>query len=189
MPNDNRIDEDRAKIIEEDRARIIEEERAKIKELQRYLREIAIKDTRVPILAIDGFYLDDTANSVSKFQTINNLEPTGETDETTWNSVFNRYLEIKRRDAPPVPLNIFKNPDTTLYIGAQGYTIYFIQTILKILSQRFYNLGDLEITGVYDAQTELAIRKVREVTGVTEDEKIDKNTFDALAILFNAVEK
>ena len=46
------------------------ERKEKIKQLQKYLREIAKVDNRIPLLVIDGFFLDETENAVRIFQEI-----------------------------------------------------------------------------------------------------------------------
>ena len=70
------------------------ERKEKIKQLQKYLREIAKVDNRIPLLSIDGFFFDETENAVKIFQEIYGLSSTGEVDEQTWNKIYQEYFSL-----------------------------------------------------------------------------------------------
>ena len=78
-------------------ATITEEQRKEyIKEVQTFLRTISQFDERIPRVAVDGIYDEQTADVVGIFQKIAGLPVTNEVDKATFNAIFNAFVAIER---------------------------------------------------------------------------------------------
>ena len=157
------------------------ERKEKIKQLQKYLREIAKVDNRIPLLSIDGFFFDETENAVKIFQEIYGLSSTGEVDEQTWNKIYQEYSSLVGAKNTCSCFNPFEETDSV-------YAIYFVQVMLKRLSEKYNNLPSVEINGVIDENTTLALEEIKAIYGY--DESVNKkDTFSAVATIYCTVFK
>ena len=162
------------------------ERKEKIKQLQKYLREIAKKDNRIPLLVIDGLFLEETKRAVEVFQEIYGISITGEVDEETWNRIYKEYVDIVGGLRSCLCLDVLKNKDAQLNQGESGYIIYFIQVMLKRISEKYSNFPEIQVTGIVDENTAKSLDIIREIhnlqSNVTDDEIID-----AVAIIYCSV--
>lgn len=133
-----------------------DERKEKIKQLQKYLREIAKVDNRIPLLNLDGFFLDETENAVRIFQEIYGFTPNGEVDEQTFYKIYEEYINIV---GVPAPCNFF-NP---FYETDSVYSVYFVQIMLKRLSEKYQNFPEIEINGSIDENTKGALEEIKRV--------------------------
>lgn len=159
-----------------------------IMQLQKYLREIAKNDNRIPLLAIDGLYLDRTADAVTAFQEIYALPQSGEVDEQTWNKIYEEYIEIVGLDRTCICVDVFANPDATLKQGDNGYLIYFVQVMLLRISDKYNNFPSIEVNGTVDENTEKALKEIRRVSGLDENAG-DDDTLRELASIYCSISK
>lgn len=70
------------------------EQSENVRDLQTYLSVIAQNDSRIPVVAIDGIYGNETRDAVYTFQALNNLPPTGSVGPATWAKIANQYDNI-----------------------------------------------------------------------------------------------
>ena len=161
----------------------------RIRLLQSYLRRIAVEDTRIPIISIDGIYEAETAAAVSAFQKLYNLPVTGETDETTWNLIYTRYIEIVEFFKPSPSVNIFANSSMSLTIGTNGYEIYFAQVMIKRIAEKYENIPDVNVSGTIDQNTSDALNKIKDISGLNPNDTSTKNTYNALIRVYESLFK
>ena len=145
------------------------ERKEKIKLLQKYLREIAKQDARIPLLAIDGIYLDRTADAVRAFQEIYALPVNGEVDEQTWNRIYQEYIDIVGLERTCTCLDIFGFPDAVIKLGESGYVVYFLQVMLLRISDKYLNFPEIHVTGTIDQNTMDAIAQIMAVSDLPKD--------------------
>ena len=122
-----------------------EKREQEIRNLQTFLREIAILDTRIPLLVPDGKFESQTENAVRVFQELNSLSPTGQVDEQTLAKISKQYFEIID-DREIISINVFDSDKNKVYLA---------QVLLKEIGDRFYNFSEIEITGTKDEKTVL----------------------------------
>ncbi len=149
-----------------------------------------LNDTRAAISAIqqllrnagydikpDGIYGDETYNAVRQFQVFNRLPPTGRVDLATF--------EVLARTARPIlgyqcALLV---PETleggVISPGEESNIVVIIQSMLKTL-EVIYGYDGIELTGVYDSETEAAIRDIQRTNGLPITGIIDPPTWNAL---------
>ena len=145
------------------------ERKEKIKLLQKYLREIAKQDTRIPLLAIDGIFLDRTANAVSAFQEIYALPVNGEVDEQTWNRIYQEYIDIVGLERACACLDIFGFPDAALTLGESGYIVYFVQVMLLRISDKYSNFPKITVSGTVDQNTIDGLNEIIKISELSQN--------------------
>ncbi len=67
-----------------------------VRTIQEQLSAIRRTYSNIPSLAIDGIYGEDTAASVSRFQSIFDLPVTGEVDYSTWYKISQLYVALEK---------------------------------------------------------------------------------------------
>jgi len=152
--------------------------------------------------AVDGIYAENTAAAVKRFQQSAGLNPDGIAGEDTWNRLF-PPTPISSEPAVVVPdvtnvnpVNPNPNPTTTtaplnvqnqqmqpessadwqiLRLGMEG-------TVVMSLQQRLTALGFYsgEISGVFDAATEAAVKAAQEKFNLPADGTVGLATWNAL---------
>ncbi len=142
------------------------ERKEKIKQLQKYLREIAKVDNRIPLLVIDGFFLDETENAVRIFQEIYGFESNGEVNEQTWNKIYDEYIKIVGLPSPCANFNPFSETNSV-------YSIYFAQIMLKRLSEKYQNFPQIEINGIIDEKTSEALEEIKRIHNLDVNTKTE----------------
>lgn len=162
------------------------EKKEQIKLLQKYLRTIALNDTRIPIVGIDGIFEEKTGKAVSAFQEIFLLPITGEVDEPTFNKIFDEYIKIVGKPRTCTYIDLISRPDATLEIGQNGITIYFVQVMLLRLADKFSNFKQVPVSGTVDQSTANALDEVRRVSGIDKNAS-DKDTLTELITIFCAL--
>lgn len=153
--------------------------RAHIMELQKMLYGLSRFDDRLPEVIPDGIYGRETAFAVKAYQQTRGLRPTGEVNAATWEKLRDEYIEKIVSRAEPV----YAYPQNTLNIGLndEGLAVYIIQAMLRLLSVNFRNLGNIPVTGRYDAATENAVREFQRRSGQPQTGKTDKATWNLLS--------
>lgn len=155
-----------------------QQRKAHIKELQKMLYGLCLLDERLHEIIPSGIYGKDTAYAVKAYQQTRGLRPTGEVNAATWKNISDEYLERIGNHAEPIDAY----PANTLNISRndEGLAVYIIQAMLRLLSVSFSNLGDVAVTGRYDADTENAVREFQKLSGQRPTGKTDKATWNLL---------
>jgi N-acetylmuramoyl-L-alanine amidase len=109
--------------------------------LQKALNRLKITDKNGKALVEDGFTGANTKSAVEKFQTIIAVQPTGIADDATWNAI---NLILAKRIIRPN--------------HAGGAVVRYLQ----------YRVG-VDNDGVYDPQTEVAIKNFQKQNGLNAD--------------------
>ncbi len=157
-----------------------------IYELQYMLRKIALTTGEIPLIVPDGIYDAVTREAVRTFQAANSLEPTGNINKETWDSIFEKYKESVYNTTQGEPIYPFTDPSYTSAAGERSDIIILIQLILSALSIIYDDFEDIEITGVNDEATVAALKRFQSYHGLPETGVLDKRTWDAAAKSFNA---
>ena len=142
-----------------------------VMELQGYLRAIQRERYGTTTVPMDGFYGTDTAAGVRQFQQAEGMAITGITDRATWDAVYVVYREIGRQQAPPLPIRGLRHP--LLQPGDRGNDVLFLNVMLGLTET------------VYTTDTEEAVRSIQRVSFLPVTGNTDKETWDAIAALFN----
>lgn len=156
--------------------------------LQTYLRQLSYHDSDIPPVVIDGIFDSKTRDALRIFQRKNNLTPTGKADITTFDLLYQKYLDSLSEFGLPEPLSIFPvRPDGFYFgLGAEGFPVGVIQYILRELSG-IYDIGGVEVSGNYDDLTSRAVALFQEKNRLFPTGRVDKTTWNLLAEQSNAL--
>lgn len=146
------------------------------------LYQIALRDSRIPIVLPSDTFTEEAALAVRAFQQEYGLPVTGEIDGDTWDKIVTVYHDLTDR---AVPLILFPSGGFLLQRGDSGELVQLVQILMNDAGRFFANLPVLEVTGEYDTQTEDAVKQLQQIAGLPESGILDRKTWDALATLVN----
>ena len=161
-----------------------EQRRAHVRGLQQDLRMIQ-NAQNLPLPKISGVYDAPTVQAVRQFQLRAGLPVTGETDLSTWDRIVQEANHLRAQTALPLAVRIFPGAAQVAAPGDRGRFLYILQGILNGLSAQYPALLPLPYTGVYDAATERAVRRLQQNSGLPATGRLDAATWNALAYLYS----
>lgn len=153
--------------------------------LQTMLRTLAMCGNEIPAVIPDGIYGPATGEAVRSFQKIHGLPVTGVTDFTTWNAIRKAYSAAKVEMAPAAPLVPVLQPNQVITEGSDNLHVLLIQSMLHILSEVYGNLDDCMLSGVWDAETEKAVKCLQRACGMQETGIFTKELWQLLAEFYH----
>ena len=164
-------------------------EKEAIRNLQRYLRQLGYFDGELPLVPTDGIFDTDTRDAVIIFQSKAGLPETGIADKETWDALFAEYLTSLTKNAPTEMINPFPRfPEGyELVSGDAWFLVDIVQYLLEELRVRYDNFENVKRTGVYDRETEDAIKDFQRRNSLPETGFTDKATWNELANQYNIV--
>ncbi len=165
--------------------------RVAVENLQRYLRQLALFDQSIPVVAIDGVYDQQTQDAVIAFQRMVGLEQTGEVDYTTWTQLFEAYMASVLRHEQPEGFSPFPRFPVGYSIGSgnRQFLVEIIQYILNELSTEIIDIPRNAQGGLYDEDTEEGIRYFQRAHLLKETGRVDKATWNALVRAYNQLQR
>ena len=154
-------------------------------EIQFNLRDISHVNPDVPKVFPTGKYDIGTQEAVRFFQKKNNIAETGKIDFETWNIIMNEYKNCMH--CINIPQSVYCYPKSICEYRRddEGSLIYILQIILKNYHRRYKNYVDVQLTGVYDEQTEKAIKQFQEYGNLPVTGTLDRQTWNLLNKIHN----
>lgn len=138
-----------------------------VRDLQQGLRDLSQTHSNIRPVIPDGIYDENTAEAVRDFQREVGLPETGIMDFDTWTELFRIWKEeqsIPADDCRSI------NPDNPREL----------QVALAALAERYPNLLPVELTGVYDEQTDAAVQAIAEIGKLAAEDPALFDLIDAL---------
>lgn len=123
--------------------------------------------------SVTGSFGPETTDAVKAFQKSSGLTQDGIVNAATWAAIF----EQTTTPAPPNPSP--GGPRPTLRLGDTGTYVTELQTELQLLM--FY---DGEISGLFDEETEVAVKTFQDTNQLTPDGVVGRKTWQYLASLY-----
>ena len=151
--------------------------------LQRYLRNLSVREPNLPFFPIDGIYGDTTKEAVRAFQESRGLSPTGMVDLETWDLLYLAYLQSIEAGGRTEPLYLFpRNPETySVGVGDEGLIISAIRYLLRELMIDYGGgFEELALVGTYDTATEAAVKYFQRLAGLPVTGRVDRITWNRL---------
>lgn len=154
--------------------------------LQKHLKQISHTDNDLPTVPVDGIYESQTKDAVMAFQEKYGLPVTGTVDRRTWDAIYNIYRESIEENSPPASISPFprNSKEYSLGPGDKQFLVSLLQHMLSELSRSYKN-NEVPLTGVYDNETESAVKSFQQAHGLEQSGKVDKKTWNALANAYN----
>ena len=158
-----------------------------ISNLKRYLRQLSYFDDSILPPPLTDTWDARTEAALTAFQKNNGLPETGRADEVTWNLLYAEYKRSIDKASLPSAMPIFPfNPlGYEVGMGEQSFTVTAIQYMLSELSLVYDNLGAVQQSGIYNEETENAIREFQTRNLLPATGKVDKTTWDFLVSSYN----
>lgn len=158
-----------------------------IKNLQTYLREISYHDTNIPPVAIDGIYDTSTREAVINFQREYGLVPNGIVNKKTWDSIYKIY---KKDIATYCTVEgIFPcasaRGGNIVEPNEKSDLVMIIQIMLSTLQVAYDELGEIEISGIYDEKSMNAVKEIQKCNSLPQTGIVDLCTWNHLATNYN----
>ena len=153
-----------------------------VRSLQTMLRTIAQVDPRQVSVIPDGVYSPQTTQAVRSFQENNGLEPTGFTDQDTWERIVEAFRPADVEVSPAQPIYISLNPGQTFSPGDRHHHLLLVQAMLNLLAETWSEFPAVGFTGVLDRETEEALRYFQKLSVLPVTGVLDKNTWKQLVL-------
>jgi len=130
----------------------------------------------------NGFFDSATENTVKSFQRVFNLPQTGTIDKATWYKIEYIYTSVKRLaelDSEGISPGEFPTQfQETLTENMQNEQVKGLQYFLAVIGAYYESVQPLQITGTYDAQTEISVRSFQKLFGLPQTGVVDERTWD-----------
>ena len=151
-----------------------------VRSLQTMLRVLSEDKNILPTVVPDGIYGQTTMRAVTEFQRQEGLPLTGITDQTTWDTLVERYEDALIRVGKAEPIEIIMDPGQVFVFGDEGPYIYLMQTLLIWLSKDYQEITEPNHTGIFDRETQDALSAFQALAGLEETGQLDKITWKHL---------
>ncbi len=164
------------------------EEKNFIVQIQRILRDLSFMNFNNGMIGIDGIYDDATRNAVREFQKRYGIKETGIVDSETW-SLLHTIWEI-RQEGNALARAVYVLPRFEGYEimpGAVDNVLYIIQHMLETISRDYTELEGIVLNGVYDENTQNAIKIFQRKNMLDDTGIIDATTFNRLADAYEEI--
>lgn len=132
-----------------------------VKLLQYYIRVLGCYYPDVPIIEITGYFGPETTEAVMALQSKYNIIVDGVIGIQTWAELDKDYKNIYTR----IPEGCLKNktiyPGYMLSKGMGDRNVRLMQTYLEKISEFYPSIPNVKVTGMFDEQTEAAVRAIQ----------------------------
>ncbi|MBR5826129.1 MAG: peptidoglycan-binding protein [Clostridia bacterium] len=153
------------------------EKQKAIYEAQGYLRNISRAFGEIPLLIPDGIFGEETEKTVLAFQKKQGLEETGIINYETWTAIVD---ENDRAFFISSDSLLIANEEFPLRRGMQSGTVAHLNTMLQRLGESYGNFSTIEVSDVFDAETERNVKQWQRVIRTEETGEVDKLTWERL---------
>ncbi len=155
-----------------------------VRQIQYYLSVLAYFDEELPLPGRSGVYDAATEATVRAFQRQQGLTEDGIVGRETWNAIIRDYDRLRTSIPPEAGVSADEiYPGRVLTPGQTGRDVEVLQRFLVQAAQNVPEIPLIEETGVYDAQTEAAIRTVQGLEGIPQTGVTGALTWDAVVSL------
>ena len=110
-----------------------------IYEIQDYLRNISYYNEKVPFIASDGIYGEETRQAVQVFQQLYDLEQSGKVDFQTWKKLVEINESATQKFLQPFPVAPVDDTDLPVERGDKGPIVKHVKLMLDFLSENYDN--------------------------------------------------
>ena len=161
-----------------------------VRVVQYLLSYVALFDSLVPPIAVDGIYGDKTAAAVRAFQGTVGLPETGVVDEVTYSALYDTY----RGYIGSIPDSQFVGvarpyPGFVITEGQRNEYVTALQQYLSVISETFPEVPSVAVDGIFGPATREAVIAFQNRFGLTPDGTVGLGTWEAIASLYEDLVK
>ncbi|MBQ8005996.1 MAG: peptidoglycan-binding protein [Clostridia bacterium] len=156
-----------------------------VRTLQRQLNRIGVNYPAIsPRLNADGVFNGSTEEAVKRFQQTFNLTPDGIVGKATWykiKSIFNAVKGLADLQSEGLSIeDVDRIYATALGPGDEGPQVRAAQYYLAVIGYFDDEIPSVRLTGIYDSETENAVRAFQAQQGLEVDGIIGRATWNAI---------
>jgi LysM repeat protein/peptidoglycan hydrolase-like protein with peptidoglycan-binding domain len=153
--------------------------------MQRYLNRIRRNFPGIPVISnVNGVFDQNTLDAVRIFQRTFNLAQDGVIGPATWYQIVRIYVAVTNLaalNAEGTSLGITNTPpSSTLQNGSRGLDVITLQYVLSFVSEFYQDVPSVTQNGVFDAQTQNAVRAFQRTAGLPETGVVNQATWQRL---------
>ncbi len=163
----------------------MQDTRSHIYELQYYLRVIQIAMGERKLINPDGIYGEETREAVKQFQNQFGLPVTGKADKETWDKIYEEYIKAEEELAVAGSVRVYPLGIKEIKKGDTYEEIYVLQFLLRRNDIRHKGNSNVTYSGVYDTQTEDAVKELQRVFNLPQTGVLNKQLWNRLADYHN----
>lgn len=153
-----------------------------IRDLQRHLRSTYDARLGSPMIPLDGVLGQATIDAIKNVQRRANLTPNGIVDYPTWQAIVEEFETYQFLTEAPASILPFPDiPGYEVALDEISDLVAIIQIMLAAISVDYNEIGDIAINGVFDSNTENAVRAFQVRNNLTPNGIVDRRTWNALA--------
>ncbi|MEG0306470.1 MAG: peptidoglycan-binding protein [Clostridium sp.] len=164
-----------------------------VKIIQDQLNRVGKNYPAIPnINPVDGNFNKITEDAIKVFQRVFNLTPDGIVGKSTWYKISQIYVGVKKLgelqsegETLPIPPS---PPSYILKLGSTGDGVKLAQFFLACIAVFYDAIPPIKITGVFDKETENAVKAFQTFFGLTSDGIVGKITWNKLYEVYKTVE-
>lgn len=157
-----------------------------VKILQYYLCFLSYFNLKLPYVAVDGIFGDETRDTVLAFQSLYGLDVDGIVGRDTWDMIQNAYAGVLT--SLPDEYRSYSSllyPGYIITTGASGKVVEQLQTYLKTIAANNPSIPDVTVDGYYGEETKKAVLAVQKLEGIEQNGQVGVLTWNAIVNLYN----
>ena len=163
-----------------------------VQQMQIRLNRISTNYPGIPkINPADGNFGVDTEAAVRAFQRIFRLTEDGIIGNATWYRItylFNAVKRLSELDSEGIKLDeLPKRYEGLLAIGNTGDSVRVVQYYLNVVAAYYDTIPSIEINGVFDQQTDAAVRAFQQQFGLGVDGIVGRQTWQKLEDVYESI--
>ena len=161
--------------------------------VQNRLNRIAINYPAIPFITLpEGVFNDDTQQAVRIFQQTFGLPVNGVVDRDTWYRILYIYNAVKKLAELESEGEEFQGgqyPGNELILGDRGPNVLRIEWYINAISRsgQFPQVPVVILNGIYDSETERAVRALQGILGLPQSGRVDEASWNDITRLYNEV--
>ncbi len=158
-----------------------------VTDVQRMLYTVSQVKDSIPKVLPDGIYGPETAEAVSAFQHLRGLPETKRVDNETYRALYDEFVLAEERLSEPKRIAPFslRLCGGMLCAGDNCDTVLILQVMLNTIRIEYDCIPEQRTDGVFDTDTEEAIRSFQRINFLEPTGRVDKKTWDRLADSYN----
>lgn len=158
-----------------------------VRSLQNMLNQLAIHNSTLTRLAVDGIFGERTLEAVMVFQREYHLPVNGVVDLDTWDAIREAYFKAELLYGTPPALNVLPSGTYTATEGDESEPLLIVQAMFVSLNKVTTNFIPCKISGCNDGETPNNIREIQRLAGLPVTGTLDRSTWSYMVQLYQAL--
>ena len=154
--------------------------------VQYYLQFLSFFNLKLPYVAMDGLFGQETYDAVLTFQSLYGLDVDGIVGRNTWDMIQDAYVGVL--NSLPDEYRSYSSllyPGYIITTGASGKVVEQLQTFLKTIADNNSAVPQVTVDGYYGNQTKNAVLAIQKLQGLEQNGQVGVLTWNAIVNLYN----